>query len=507
MFQLKFNEYFDELIEEPISYWKTVDDIPKAIKEFITTTSDSRILYNETTNKYYCPKCLTEIKASNVCQKCSQVLAIESNDKKVTISNIREMKYYSYYAYYYVFDVVDGNILLYILEEYVYYNNPLSISPYKMSNISINAIYLVLSDEIIDLKTNKHFNYKELEKVMTEFDSLIDEPDEFYEIPTLYEEFELPKSALQYLYTVNLDRLRMTQLYKYSNIWDLKEYLTHGYFGLSSLTYFPICFREFEYLVKMKLYKLAIFSSHLIKYKGSFKNTFGVGKEYYLFMKSTDIYYWQLKALRLYPTTDLNMLNFISDNSYLVKLIIKYIELNKVMSYLEEQGLTSNNLHEYADYIRCCEEMKLNLKDNRVLFPKHFIEQHDKIISEVVIANDPQIDERIKSLSDVLDLNMYEDDKYIICAADGVYSLVDESSQQSNCVRTYCDMVSNNECQIYFMRYKDNIQKSFITIEVRNGKVVQARTRFNQEPPVEAMNIIRKWEQTLIPIINSEDGI
>ena len=119
-----------------------------------------------------------------------------------------------------------------------------------------------------------------------------------------------------------------------------------------------------------------------------------------------------------------------------------------------------------------------------------------------ISPDDFNSDNCIKNLSNILFLNKYEDDKYIIFAADSINSIVDESSQQSNCVRTYCGMVSNNSCQVYFMRYKNDITKSFITIEVRNNKVVQAKTRFNEEPPIEAMNIIRKWEQTLIPIIN-----
>lgn len=52
------------------------------------------------------------------------------------------------------------------------------------------------------------------------------------------------------------------------------------------------------------------------------------------------------------------------------------------------------------------------------------------------------------------------------------------------------------------MRYKNDIKKSFITIEVRNNKVVQAKARFNEEPPTEIMDIIKKWEQTLIPLSN-----
>ena len=30
---LKFNDKFDSLIEEPINYWKTSDDIPQNIKD------------------------------------------------------------------------------------------------------------------------------------------------------------------------------------------------------------------------------------------------------------------------------------------------------------------------------------------------------------------------------------------------------------------------------------------------------------------------------------------
>ena len=47
-------------------------------------------------------------------------------------------------------------------------------------------------------------------------------------------------------------------------------------------------------------------------------------------------------------------------------------------------------------------------------------------------------------------------------------------------------------------------KKYFITdIEVRDGKIVQARTRFN-EMPTEDMNVVlKKWEKHIIPITNS----
>lgn len=489
MNSLKFNDKFDSILEEPTSYWKTIDDIPQNIKDFINKTSDSIPFYTEDNNTYYCPLHIEKLIKENKCPICH---------KKFTTKD--KLKNLGAYIYYYVFDINDNNILLYLLcEDIEYLNVPSSYSS-KQNKISIKTIYQILPTKIININENKHITYKELEETITRFKNTTKEiNDKDFE---LLDEYKFNTFEHQYLYTDNLEDLKNTTLYKYSNIWTLKNYLNYNYFTLSSITFYPAYYKEFEYLLKLKLYNLAITSSSDIKYKGSFKSTFGVPKKYYEFMKDIDIDYLQLEALKLYPTTNITMLNFIKNNLSLIELILKYTNLDKVLNYLKEQNLTLNNLHEYGDYIRCSKEMKLNLKDHSILFPKNFIKSHDKITIEMIISKDPLTNKRIKNLSNILILNKYEDDKYIIFPANSINSLIDESSQQSNCVRTYCDMVSNNECQIYFMRYKSNINKSFITIEVRNNKVVQAKTRFNEDVPEEIMNIIMKWEKTLIPLIN-----
>ena len=80
--------------------------------------------------------------------------------------------------------------------------------------------------------------------------------------------------------------------------------------------------------------------------------------------------------------------------------------------------------------------------------------------------------------------------------------MIDEGSQQHNCLRTYISSYSDNLCQIYFMRLKKEKTKSFVTIEVRNNRIVQARAKFNDEPSKEITNILKKWEKTLLPIEN-----
>ena len=252
----------------------------------------------------------------------------------------------------------------------------------------------------------------------------------------------------------------------------------------------------------MKLYRLAATGPDVVKFDKNFKNTFGVDKKYYSFMKDIDISVSQLNALRICPTTNIDLINFISTDTFLFEELSEYVKVDKIKTYFEKEKLDYHNIYEYYDYIRCCKHLSLDMEDKNILFPKEFIRAHDKITGEMVIATDPKINERIHTLSNLLLLNKYEDDKYVIFPADSVESLIDESSQMSNCVRNYCLDVSNNECQIYFMRYKDNLSKSLITIEVRDGKIVQARAKFNELPSEDEMKILKKWERDIISITN-----
>ena len=57
----------------------------------------------------------------------------------------------------------------------------------------------------------------------------------------------------------------------------------------------------------------------------------------------------------------------------------------------------------------------------------------------------------------------------------------DEAVQQNNCVASYINLVLEGKCHIVFMRDKASPDKSYITLEIRNNKVVQAKRAFNQD--------------------------
>lgn len=94
--------------------------------------------------------------------------------------------------------------------------------------------------------------------------------------------------------------------------------------------------------------------------------------------------------------------------------------------------------------------------------------------------------------------NEFKDNKYIIFPAKDFESLVDESSQQNNCVRTYAERIADGECDIYFMRLVKNIEHSLVTVEVKENKVVQKRTKNNQVTSEEQNKFLKKWEKKIL---------
>ena len=73
-----------------------------------------------------------------------------------------------------------------------------------------------------------------------------------------------------------------------------------------------------------------------------------------------------------------------------------------------------------------------------------------------------------------------------------------EAAQQHNCVASYIDDVIQDKCVIMFMRYKDDPDKSLVTIEVHPDlHVVQALQRYNAPLNAEQKQVIREWESSL----------
>lgn len=77
-----------------------------------------------------------------------------------------------------------------------------------------------------------------------------------------------------------------------------------------------------------------------------------------------------------------------------------------------------------------------------------------------------------------------EENNYCVVVPKDMSDLIDEGTQQHNCVGSYYNQsIANGEDFIFFIRKKDNLEKSYITCryETEYGDLAEINTKFNEE--------------------------
>ena len=297
-------------------------------------------------------------------------------------------------------------------------------------------------------------------------------------------------------YPYNKKRIIKGTIMEYAPI---KEFMSKfSYYRYNFLDVLELAaYGSFELLWNMKLYNLCFYSKALNK-NGSFYKRFRVPKSFLKFMQDNNVSYKELMLLQLfqkankmllqeYRNTNINYLRFLVKNNVLddilkagielnynnmnlIKEISKEVPLKKLVKY--QKGL--NNLNIYKDYLDMAKKLSYHYKSAKDLFPRNLISRHDKMQKKIAIEED--MDTQFKAYLRYLDLSKYtyENDKYIIFPAPSIDDLKDEGTQQGNCVGyMYLNPYIENKTEIYFIRNLSEVTKSFITLEFKNGRVVQ----------------------------------
>ena len=300
----------------------------------------------------------------------------------------------------------------------------------------------------------------------------------------------------------NLKKSLNNTRFEYSQIWNLVKKV--DYINLAEIikNYSNFDIKKIELFTKLKLYKLTLKTKYF-KDKGTFYEIFGISKDYYNFMKKYNINYGQLKILRLLKEKDINKIRYLEkyliygDDTDNLEEIMKYISLNRFIKYSKKHK-KKIDIYLYKDYLRFAKFLGFDLKNNRYAFPKNLQEEHDKLEKQYKINNKKIIRQAISKRSKELSVNTFKDKMYIIKPAPSLNSLKDESTQQGHCVRSYAERYAEGKCDIYFMRKLDSPNKSLVTVEVRNNRIMQSRIKGNYSPTDEQLKFLNKWEKKIL---------
>jgi len=295
----------------------------------------------------------------------------------------------------------------------------------------------------------------------------------------------------------NLKQLFKGTSYQYCMLWELLKHCEYVDFEklLENARYYP----SMEFLIKLKLYNLAL-TANAINTTGNFERRFGVSKDLYPFMKKHNITFEQLEILRLYKKPDIRVLNHLlrEYRSYLLETLCEYTTIDKLLQYEKIVGHTID-LHMYVDYLENAKLLGFDLKSKKYLFPENLNEEHDKLVLQVQKYRNRIFTEAILRRYNELSKNIYKSKKFIIIPPKTEDEFISEATQQRNCVYTnYYQKHAKGTSDIYFMRMLKDINKSLVTVEVRNNKIVQSRIKGNQEPNKEELKFLKKWEENVL---------
>ena len=249
---------------------------------------------------------------------------------------------------------------------------------------------------------------------------------------------------------------------------------------------------------------MALNETNDVTFNGNFKDTFHIEKSKLNFFAYSSLslrHLWLIDELNIKSRDKLNRLKLAFDNIENKDLAIEYVK---------EKKMNIENVFNYLDYLEICRRFmdkfksdsmieKLLKDKDSIFYPKDFknrkIEFNNYFKDEI-----KKINEWYEKEYNILKINSYEDDEYIIRPLKELDEIFQEAASQHNCLEFYIDYKGKGLHQLYFMRKKDNPNKSFITIEVKDNKIWQALAKFNKEPEDKIKKILKLWESRLVKV-------
>lgn len=473
--------YINKHLRELIEAMKHEFTLPSNWNEFIFEREKNHNLILKRKRSYYCTNCQNtftylnsgpKVKTKHTCPKCH-------NEYWVRNGNLRNWRTTDNIL---LLDKVNGELIIRIFEMETIFNP----EKQEMEHDTVEYARKIVDDDYREIRNDRvsiaqcgpHvYHWKELDGKWRTYDG------NWYE--------SMPHG---YLYTDNLKKVLKNTIYERSRLWEYAKKYKNSNIDLRGLLSVAK-YESFETLVEMKLYALAEDARQFIC-KGSFKKIFGIDKTYYDFMKKNNINYKELRLLQKYPTKDIRNLRLLSKHEHVIDEIREYTSIDNFIYYARKKRLKDGFL--YKDYLKFAKQLGLDLKNKRYLFPDNLKTMHDKYEKQIKVMEEERIKKCIEKRLETLLNNVFKNKEFVIFPAASVADLINESKQQNNCVRTYAEKYANGECDIYFMRKIDTPNVSLVTVEVRNNKVVQKRTKNNQQTNKKQDKFLNTWEKKVL---------
>jgi len=183
----------------------------------------------------------------------------------------------------------------------------------------------------------------------------------------------------------------------------------------------------------------------------------------------------------------------INTHNYKSTSLLQYIDNLMTFEALDNFHSVVSELLDYCN-------MMIKISPKYEKYPKNFLTTHKIATRNYNRLKQQFIEEDFKKVIDLKLEHTY--DNYKIVYPKTTQDIKDEAVQQNHCVASYIQNVIDGKTHILFLRDKENIERSLVTLEIRNYKVVQARGKFNREVNKEEQGVINRYNERLNKIYN-----
>ncbi|WP_206458674.1 PcfJ domain-containing protein [Anaerovorax sp. IOR16] len=194
-------------------------------------------------------------------------------------------------------------------------------------------------------------------------------------------------------------------------------------------------------------------------------------------------------------------------NLDIFKEIIEIVPVGKALKYLSSFKMAEKDIV-YRDYLNSCKELKYDLSNPFVAFPKNLRERHDQnveTINEISLTKESKTANskyaKVAKRKDTLNqYYAFENNKYFIRAPSDAGEIIREGHTLRHCVggRLYLSSMAEGQTVILFLRRKEAPGTPYYTIQIEGNRLIQCHTFGNKDRDKSNINgFLKLWQKYL----------
>lgn len=149
----------------------------------------------------------------------------------------------------------------------------------------------------------------------------------------------------------------------------------------------------------------------------------------------------------------------------------------------------------WCDYLNMATKIGLDISDREKKFPSSLRKEHDiASFAYRSVKSDIDAEEFAQQARVNKERYEYESDDFVAIVPETAEEVVQEASNQHNCLRSYVEAIKNGKTAVAFIRRKSSPKKSYVSVEVRGNFIVQIKGFANSNPrTIELTDFLTNW--------------